>query len=147
MNALFRNSTIRRGRDEDIPFMLEICKERYGERASEISIPWMKWHIKNPSSLVLVGSATIGLASINLHYGFEKQARLDMLAAKREKSAVFEALQQVRAMVRWAAINGAEGTFKIDADTGVDFGPFAKRLGGSPINYPRYQIPLDGGSL
>lgn len=150
MNALFRNSAIRRGREEDIPFMLEVGRERYGDRASEISVPWIKWHLKNPASLVLIGSATVGLASINLHYGFEKRARLDMLAAKHEKQAVFEALQQVRAMVRWAAINGAEGAFKIDADTGVDFGPFAKRLGGVEVDpkiYPRYEIPLDGGML
>lgn len=147
MTQLFRNSTLRRATEADIPFMLEIGRERYGERYTEAAIPWMRYHLKNPGSLVLVGSASMGVASINLYYGFEKRARLDMLAAKLVKQAHWEAFQQVKAMVRWAAVNGAEGGFKIDADTGADFGPFAKRLGGLRVQYPRYDIPLDGGIL
>lgn len=150
MNALFRNSAIRRATEEDIPHGLAIAQQAYPGRGIEKAVEWAKWHLKQPNSLVLVGPATLGIASVVFKYGFEKRARLDMLAALPEKTSVVEALQQVRAMVRWAALQGATGHFRIDADTGVDFGAFARRLGGyevDSVKYPRYDIPLDGGSL
>lgn len=150
MNALFRNSAIHRATEADIPRGLEIARERYPEREVANGLEWVRWHMRQPLSLVLAGSCTFGVASIVLKYGFEKRARLDMLAALPEKGVVMEALQQVKTMVRWATLQGATGYFRIDADTGVDFGPFAKRLGGcevDPVKYPRYDIPLDGGTL
>lgn len=150
MNALFRNSVIRRATEADIPHGLGIAQQAYPGRGIEKAVEWAKWHINQPNSIVLIGPSTLGIASIVFKYGFEKRSRLDMLAALPEKSGVLEALQQVRAMVRWAALQGAVGQFRIDADTGIDFGPFAKRLGGfevDPVKYPRYDIPLDGGTL
>lgn len=150
MNALFRNSLIRRATEADIPHGLAIAQAAYPGRGIENAVGWAKWHLGQANSLVLIGPGTLGIASIVFKYGFEKRARLDMLAATPEKSSVVEALQQVRAMVRWAALQGATGHFRIDADTGVDFGAFARRLGGhevDPVKYPRYDIPLDGGSL
>lgn len=150
MNAIFRNSTIRRVTEEDLPWGLEIAKERYPGRNSELGLQFVRWCMGNPNSIVLRGSEVFGVASISMKYGFEKRARLDILAGRRGHRAVVEALHIVRAMVRWAALNGAEGYFRIDADTGIDFGPIAKRLGGhevDPVRYPRYDIPLDGGTL
>lgn len=150
MNALFRNSAIRRATEADIPRGLDIAQRAYPGRGIEMAVDWAKWHLRQANSLVLIGPGTLGIASITFKYGFEKRARLDMLAATPEKSSVVEALQQVRAMVRWAALQGAVGHFRIDADTGVDFGAFARRLGGhevDPVKYPRYDIPIDGGLL
>lgn len=150
MNALFRNSPVRRMTEEDIPRGLEIAKHAYPGRGIENGVDWVRWHMKQANSLVLVGPGTLGIASIVFKYGFEKRARLDMLAAIPDRAGVIEAMQQVKAMVRWAALQGAQGQFRIDADTGVDFGAFARRLGGcevDPVKYPRYDIPLDGGTL
>jgi hypothetical protein len=150
MNAIFRNSSIRRVTEADIPWGLEIAQERYRGRSVELGVQYIRWCLNNPNSIVLRGSAAFGVASISMKYGFEKRARLDILAARRGNRAVVEALQIVRAMVRWATLNGAQGYFRIDADTGVDFGPIAKRLGGHEVDpklYPRYDIPLDGGAL
>ena len=150
MNALFRNSLVRRATEEDIPHGLAIAQQAYPGRGIEKAVDWAKWHLKQPNSLVLIGPGTLGIASIVFKYGFEKRARLDMLAAKPEKSSAIEALQQIRAMVKWAALQGAVGHFRVDADTGVDFGAFALRLGGhrvDDVKYPRYDIPLDGGLL
>lgn len=150
MNALFRNSTIRRGVEEDIPWGMEIAKARYPGRDAEKGKEFLLWHLRNPNSIVLRGEYAFGVASIVLKYGFEKRARLDMLVAKAGNPAVLEALHILRAMVRWAALQGAEGHFRVDADTGVDFGPFVRRLGGrevDPVKFPRYEIPLSGGTL
>lgn len=150
MNPLFRNSAIRRATEADIPHGLAIAEAAYPGRGIENALDWAKWHLRQANSIVLIGPGTLGIASIVFKYGFEKRARLDMLAASPEKSSIVEALQQVRAMVRWSALQGAVGHFRIDADTGVDFGAFAKRLGGHEVDpglYPRYDIPLDGGAL
>lgn len=150
MNALFRNSTIRRFTEADIPWALEIAKARYPDRPVENGVQFVRWSMGNTNSVVLRGEAAFGVASIVMKYGFEKRARLDILAAQQGNRAVVEALHIVRAMVRWATLNGALGHFRIDADTGVDFGPLARRLGGhvvDPVRYPRYDIPLDGGLI
>jgi hypothetical protein len=44
-------------------------------------------------SLVLIGPGTLGIASCIWRYGFEKRARLDMLAALPGKAGVIEALE------------------------------------------------------
>lgn len=150
MTALFRNSVIRRMTEADIPFFLEIAKERYPDRNVALGVQYVRWAMGNANSIVLCGTVAFGVASVSLKYGFEKRGRLDILAAKKGNKAVVEAFQIVRAMVRWSALQGATGHFRIDADTGVDFGPFARRLGGhevDPVRYPRYDIPLDGGTL
>lgn len=150
MNALFRNSVVRRATEADIPWGLEIARQRYPGRNVELGLQFIRWSLGNANSIVLRGESVFGIASVVMKYGFEKRARLDMLAAKPGNTAVVEVLQVVRAMVRWSALQGAEGHFRIDADTGVDFGPLARRLGGhevDPAKYPRYDIPLDGGTL
>ena len=48
----------------------------------------------------------------------------------------------VRMMIAWAKEQGAQGAFKLEADTGIDFAPFAKRLGGHAVTTTRYDIPL-----
>ena len=63
-----------------------------------------------------------------------------MLCAR--KGAGFEAFRMVRMMIQWAREQGAQGEFKLDADTGVDFGPFARRLGGRASSAQWYVIPL-----
>lgn len=151
MNALFRNSTVRRFIDDaDVMWSLEIAKERYPNRDVSLGVPFVRWSMNNPNCIALRGEVAFGVASIVMKYGFEKRARLDILGARKGNSSVIEALQIVRAMVRWAAVQGAQGYFRIDADTGVDFGPIARRLGGhevDPVKYPRYDIPLGGGAL
>lgn len=111
-------------------------------RQIEQGIPWMERCIQNPDRLVLVGPNSIGCAQIQWNYGYERRARLDMLAARPVPGAALEALRIVRMMVAWGKEKGAVGTFRLDADTGIDFGPFAKRLGGKPVTLTRYEIPL-----
>lgn len=147
---LFKNSQVRRVTEEDIPWGMSIAATRYPGRDPQRALQYVRWCLNNPNCIVLRGSASFGVASVSMKYGFEKRARLDILAAEHGNRAVVEVLQIVRAMVRWAALQGAEGYFRIDADTGVDFGPLARRLGGhevDPARYPRYDIPLDGGLL
>jgi len=123
---------------EDMPFLVALAQEAYPGRGIERGIPWMEWAIQNPERLVLIGPGCAGVAQVSWNYGFERRARLDMLAGKSHWST----FKMVRHMLAWAKSMGATGNFRLDADTGVDFAPFAKRLGGKPVTLTRYEIPL-----
>jgi len=131
---------IHRALDADKPFMLELAKEKYPNRDIERGVPWVEWCMGNRERLVLVGRHSFGIARVEWIYGFERRAGLDMLCAR--KGAGFEAFRMVRMMIQWAREQGAQGEFKLDADTGVDFGPFARRLGGRASSAQWYVIPL-----
>lgn len=151
-HRLFTNSLIRRATLDDMPWMLELAEEQYPGRGVKAGWDWMKFCIENRigDRCVLVGEASLIVAHIYKQYGYELRCRIDMLCAKKSKRAVLEALQLIKGIKRWAAMNSVTAPLKLDADTGVDFGPFARRLGGrqvDPVRYPVYEIPLDGGSL
>ena len=133
---------IRRATLADMPFMIALAREKYPDMPVERGIGWMEGCIGNPERLVLVGPNSVGVAQIGWNYGFERRARLAMLGARHRAASAWEAFKMVQIMVAWAKDQGAEGTFKLDADTGVDFGPFARRLGGKSVTVTRYELPL-----
>lgn len=151
-HRVFSNSAIRPATLADMNAMLEIAEEMYPGRGVRAGWDWMKGCIENRSgaNFAWVGEHSMLVAHIYRQYGFELRCRIDMLCARRQKRAIMEAFQLVKACKRWAAVNGVQHPLKLDADTGADFGPFAKRLGGwqvDPKRYPVYEIPLDGGRL
>lgn len=151
-HRLFRNSTIRRATLNDMPGMLELAEECYPGRGVKAGWDWMKWNIENKvgDRCVLVGEHSYIVAQIYKRYGYELRARVDMLCSRKSRKGWIEVVQLVKGIRRWAALAGVVDPFKLDADTGVDFGPIARRLGGwkvDPVRYPVYEIPVDGGSL
>lgn len=149
---LFPGTRVRRVTMADLPEMLDIAEEMYPGRGIRAAEGWARFNIENRdgTKLALRGDNAILVAHAYHQYGFELRARVDMLCARRQKRAWLEALQLVKACKRWAALIGVTHPLRLDADTGVDFGPFAKRLGGrkvDPDRYPVYEIPLDGGRL
>lgn len=149
---VFSNSTIRRATVADIDKFAAIAENRYFGRNVREAIPWVTWCVENKAGdkFAWVGEDSFIIAHIYRQYGFELRVRVDILCTRPKKRAVLEAFQLLKACKRWAALNGVTHPLRLDADTGVDFGPFAKRLGGwqvDPKRYPVYEIPLDGGSL
>ena len=133
---------IRRATVSDIPFVRELARLKYPARAIDGALHWFQWCLSNPDRLVLVGTNSVGVAQVDWYYGFERRARLDILASRPVSGTAWEAFRMVRMMVAWAKEQGAQGTFKLDADTGADFGPFARRMGGKAVTITRYEIPL-----
>lgn len=133
---------IRKATLDDMTFMVALAAEKYPARTIELGIPWMEWCLQSPERLVLVGPNSAGVAQVSWNYGYERRARLDMLGCRATPGAALEALRMVRMMLDWARQQGAKGSFRLDADTGIDFGPFARRLGGKPVTHTRYEIPL-----
>lgn len=133
---------IRRATLDDMPFIIELAQDRYPGRGIENGIPWMRWCIQSPARLVLVGSNSVGVCRYSLNYGFESHASVDMLASRRAKTAPLEALRMLRIMIQWAREKGVKDCLHLHADTGVDFEPFARRLGGKTVVSQRCEIPL-----
>ena len=127
----------------DIPFIMELAREKYPHRDVSKAEPWAKWCIQNPDRLVLIGPNSVGCAQVDWIYGHECKARLDVLAAR--PGPIWEALRMLRVMINWARQKGASGSFILDANTGIDFGSFSERLGGKKVTITQYEIPLERG--
>lgn len=134
---------IRQGTLADIDAGIAMVRDRYPNRSIDEARHWIAWLLQNKNRLVLIGSHSVGCAEFTWKYGFEPRARLGFLAAKPSALAALEPLRMVRMMIKWAKDKGAKGSFVLDADTGVDFGPFAARLGGVEKVVRRWEIPLE----
>lgn len=141
MNAI--GPSIREATADDLPFILEFGKAMYPSRDIQKGMRWMAWAIENPDRLVLIGTDSVGVAQVSRNYGFENKGKLDILASRPVPGAALEALRMIRIMARWAKSRGAIGTFRLSADTGVDFKPFSDRLGGKAMIVTHYEIPLE----
>src|SRR5262245_16460009 len=133
---------IRVADESDAPFILALAREKYPQRAvGEGALRWGLWAMRDPNHLVLVGPHSVGVCSVTWNYEFERRARVDMLCARTVPGAALEAMRIVRLMHDWARQQGAE-TFRLAADTNVDFAPFAARLGAIPKAVVHYEFDL-----
>lgn len=140
MNAVAAH--IREATLDDLPKWLFLAKERYPDRDVAATAKWVSWCIQHPSRLVLVGRACVGIAGVDLHYGIELRAKMNVLYSIPNLEPGLEAMAIMKRMLAWAKEKGAIPPFLIDNDSGVDFGPFVNRLGGQPDLAPRYTIPF-----
>lgn len=140
MNA--RADTIRVATLDDLPKWLYLAKERYPDRDIGATARWVSWCITHPARLVLVGHGCAGIAGVDLHYGIELRGKMNVLYSIPCLEPGIEAMTMLKKMVAWAKEKGAVPPFLIDNDSGVDFGPFVKRLGGQRDEAPRYTIPF-----
>lgn len=139
---------IRRATPDDVPFLVELAREMYVKRPGTLdnlveqgAVGWLRWAIGNPDRLVLAGQHSGGVASVSWYYGYERRARVDVLCARPMPGAGLEAMRMVRVMLAWARERGA-AHLRLGADTDVDFGPFARRLGGIRKTEVYYDFPL-----
>lgn len=147
MNAQADPYKIKQATPADMQFIVELARELYPERMSdpynvERGIKWLARVMVDEDHIVLLGPNSAGCAHVIQHYGFERRARLDMLACRPLPGFAMEPVKMLRIMLWWAKTRGASGYFRLDADTGVDFAPFAARLGGEPVQATWYKIPL-----
>lgn len=139
--------SIRQATLDDVPFIMALGREKYAGRGDtvaklHIAEGWVRWCIGNTERLVLVGPNSAGIASVSWNYGFERVGRLDAMAARQTPGAILEAIRLVRLMLRWSQEKGAI-RFRLTADTGADFAPFAKRLGGRAVTVTHYEFDLE----
>ena len=124
--------------EPDREFIMELVREKYPTKAVDRSVPWVEWCLKNPDHLVLVGENSFGIARSEWVYGFERLGTLLILCSRGRN---LEALRMVRKMIAWAKTRGCL-EFRLDANTGVDFAAFGKRLKAKRETILRYNIPL-----
>lgn len=139
MNAespLLRNAT-----EADLPALLALGRDLYPGRGTDAAESWIREMIRRPDALVVIADDGAGICRVAQSYGFEPHARLDVLAVRPGNGLL--ALKIIRVMVWWAKQKGLRTSLSIGADTGVDFAPFAARLGGRKVETVRYEIPLE----
>lgn len=131
----------------DLDFVMRMGIKFYGSRIDTQekingAAQWVRHAIADPDRLVLVHPGALGMAHVNWHYGVEGRGYADILCCDPETAGPWTALKMARMMVEWAKGKGADGKFRLSADTGVDFGPFAARLGGRLSPDKIYEIEL-----
>lgn len=141
MNAhLTEELLIRTAVEPDRAFIMALVKEKYPDRYDK-GVHYVEWCLTQPDKLVAVGPNSFGVASAYWNYGFERRAGSSILCARPVAGAALEIVRMLRFMIAWARQQGAQGPFRLQEDTGVDFGPLARRLGGSERIV--WEIPLE----
>ena len=129
---------------DDLPEIARRLILHYAGRATPAQIMkgarWMIWAIGSRDRLVLIGPNAFGIAQYGMFYGCEARAQVDILCCRPSAGGSLESLRMVRKMVAWARRRGAR-TLRLDADTGVDFAAFGKRLGAEPVMRTVFDIP------
>lgn len=131
---------LRQATVEDVPWLLALAKHCYPTEPVEQGERWLLRCIERDDHLVLRGAAAGGIAHVAMEFGCLPRGRSDLIGAF--PGGAREAFWIVKGMVEWAQWRGAKGNFRVDASTGVDFGPFARRLGGHLSSDKAYDIPL-----
>jgi hypothetical protein len=131
---------IRKATLEDIERGLVLCKKLYPGRPVHLGIPWIIDCMRRADRLVLVSDHGVGVATGFLKYGWFPMAQMEILAVLPEAPKM-EAVRFLRTMIAWAKANGAK-RFLISADSGIDLGPLARRVGGRTRDTPHYYVPL-----
>ncbi len=131
---------IRRAAEPDRAFIMELVREKYPDRFDK-GVHYVEWCLKQPDKLVAVGPNSFGVASAYWNYGFERRAGSSILCARPVAGSALEIVRMLRFMLVWAKQQGCEGLFRLQEDTGVDFGPLARRLRGRERIV--WEIPLE----
>lgn len=131
---------IRPATESDRTLIMDLVKEKYPDRYLK-GVRYVEWCLTQPDKLVCVGPNSFGVAAAYFNYGFERRAGASILCARPVAGSVFEVLRMVRYMIAWAKRQGCEGDFRLQEDTGVDFGPLSRRLGGREKVV--WEIPLE----
>lgn len=131
---------IRRAVETDRDFVMGLVKDKYPDRYLK-GVHYVEWCLTQPDKLVAVGPNSFGVASAYWNYGFERRAGSSILCARPVAGAALEIVRMLRFMLRWARQQGCGGSFRLQEDTGVDFGPLARRLRGAERII--WEIPLE----
>lgn len=131
---------IRRATYNDIPFLLEVARERYAQRFDDTAVTeFLRRAIAEPSMLVLRSEAGGAVASITRQFwGGNPRAYLLFVAARAGRGLVADGVRLVRAVDEWRRSRGAE-SLHFGEDTGIDFTPLARRLG-AQVDRPSFVI-------
>lgn len=139
MNA--ETPILRKATEDDLPALLELGRDLYPGRGTDAAEGWIREMVRSPDALVVIGDKGAGICRVIRHYGFEPKVRLEALAVRPGQGIL--ALKIIKVMLWWGRQKGLRTVLSIGADTGVDFAPFAARLGGRKVETVSYEIPLE----
>jgi hypothetical protein len=128
----------------DIPDLMRIARARYGDFDQIAAKAWAERAIGQPDALFIRSDHAFGVAAMQpFFYNPDvEHARLVFLASSAPNPWAMEPYHILHDLVVWAKNRGAQ-TFSFGSDTGVDFGPFAKRLNACK-DVPSYTVTFGG---
>lgn len=131
---------IREATSADIPFLLAVARARYPAFDERATIAWLHQALTIPHVRVVRGDygGGVGIVTRPFHGG---PSRAHMLFTVTLPNRRMEGYFIIKALDEWRREMGAE-SLHFGSDTGVDFAPFARRLG-AVEERPSYRI--DGG--
>lgn len=129
----------------DIPKIIGLAAQKYPGIDVPGSFAWLHRTMRDDDCCVLFygDCCIVSTVAATFYFPGDKTGHLLMLfgdaeALKKTPMLPFRMLSQV---VDWARSKGAT-KFRFGADTGVDFAPFARRLGARP-DTPAYVVDLE----
>lgn len=128
---------------DDLPWIAELARRRYPQRYDETTMAgWLLNTVfRNPHVYLAIRTEEAGvIAYMQVMPWLAPEPDVDVMFVFAEQGAVWQALELLRASIRWAKKHRA-ARWRLSSDTEYDFGPLAKRLGAQQLT-SRYVMEL-----
>lgn len=131
---------IREATPADIPFLLDLAKERYDRPFDvEAAKAFLRASMLEPSSVVLRSDNGAAVVSITRAFWNEKpRAYLVFIVSRPTRGMIGDGMRLARAADAWRRGRGAVA-MHFGEDTGINMGVLAKRLG-ARVDRPSYVL-------
>lgn len=142
MNA--QTGVIRLCTPDDVEWMIKVASSRYpGEFDPDQARVWVPQRLTSPDMLFIRGEHSFGVAHLARRFNAPDrvQAYLTLLYSDADNTHLLEPLMLVKNMKEWAVSKNASKFWMSDI-SGIDLGPFAKRIGGRLAGHT-YVVDLD----
>lgn len=133
---------IRAASPDDLPWCVDLCRRRYAEPMDLAALQAFLLRCIADQDVLFerTGRAFTVTRLAQVYFWPRSVAAMLILVAEDEPGAVWDIMRLARSAARWGKARGAS-RLSIGAETGVDFGPIAKRMGGVAAT-PCYHVPL-----
>jgi hypothetical protein len=134
---------IRKATPEDAKFLIDLAKTSYPNFDEPAAYEWLGKAMQLDNYAVFRGERCGGVMMVNGFFYNPSELRGFMLYCVAYPKAGWEVFRLFKAMIDWALNEKMAASVHFGSETGVNFAPFAKRLGGSQ-DTPSWTVKRDG---
>jgi hypothetical protein len=129
--------------EDDIPWLIYLCKKRYSQRYDQFGTEgWFRNTVlKQPGLFLPIRTQNaFSIALISFIPWTPSEIECNMAFICADDGAMWEAMKLMRATIDWARMRKCK-RWRISSDTEYDFSPIARRLGATELS-PRFSMEL-----
>jgi len=120
---------------DDLPWLIDLCKDRYGPRYDEQST--ISWYLNCvlPTPILFYPSRTNNAFCISMLQctpWLPAEFEVNVMFICAERGAMWQALTLLHSSIEWAKQRNAV-CWRLTSETDFDLAPFAKRLGATEV--------------